>query len=136
MPLSRLALLYLLTIPVFAVVDLLWLGYLSRGFYKENLGHLLSPEVNWGAAGTFYLLYIGGILYFAVLPGLAAQSLGKAALNGALFGFFTYITYELTNAATLPDWPFKVVVVDTLWGMTLCTVVAVASTRIGMALAG
>ncbi len=128
--------LYLLTVPVFAAVDLLWLGVLSRGFYQNNLGHLLSPDVNWAAAGTFYLIYIAGIIYFAVLPGMAAQSLGRAVLNGALFGFFTYLTYELTNMATLPAWPLKVVLVDVAWGVTLCASVAAASTAIARWLVG
>ena len=124
--------LYLLTLPVFAAVDLLWIGVLARDLYKENLGHLLSPTVNWAAAAAFYLLYIGGILLFAVRPGLEEGSVARAALWGALFGFFTYMTYELTNAATLPNWPLKVIVLDTLWGVVLCATVAAASTRIGI----
>lgn len=126
--------LYLLTLPVFAAVDLLWIGVLARDLYKKNLGHLLSPTVNWAAAAVFYLLYIGGILLFAVRPGLEEGSVVRAALWGALFGFFTYMTYELTNAATLPNWPLKVIVLDTLWGMVLCATVAAASARIGMAI--
>lgn len=126
--------LYLLTLPVFAAVDLLWIGVLARDLYKENLGHLLSPTVNWTAAAVFYLLYIGGILLFAVRPGLEEGSVARAALWGALFGFFTYMTYELTNAATLPNWPLKVIVLDTLWGVVLCATVAAASARIGMAI--
>jgi uncharacterized membrane protein len=136
MTMTQLVKLYLLTVPVFAAVDLLWLGVLSRGFYKNNLGHLLSPDVNWAAAGTFYLIYIMGIIYFAVLPGLDAQSLGKAILNGALFGFFTYLTYELTNMATLPAWPLKVVLVDVIWGTILCATVAAGSAMIGRWLVG
>lgn len=128
--------LYLLTLPVFAAVDLLWIGVLARNLYKTNLGHLLSPTVNWAAAAVFYLLYIGGILLFAVRPGLEEASVARAALWGALFGFFTYMTYELTNAATLPNWPLKVILLDTLWGVVLCATVAAASTRIGMWLRG
>jgi uncharacterized membrane protein len=123
--------LYLLTVPVFFVIDLLWLGVIARGFYRANLAHLLSPSVNWPAAFAFYLIYIAGILYFAVAPALAAESLGPALLNGALFGLFTYLTYELTNMATLPEWPLKVVILDTLWGVVLCTSVAAGSFMIG-----
>ncbi len=123
--------LYLLTVPVFFAIDLLWLGVVARGFYRDNLGHLLSPGVNWAAAVVFYLIFIGGILYFAVVPALAEGSPWRALINGALFGFFTYMTYELTNMATLPDWPLKVVLVDTAWGVTLCASVAIASYRIG-----
>ncbi len=123
--------LYLLTVPVFFAVDLLWLGVLARDFYRSNLGHLLSPTVNWPAALVFYLLFIAGILYFAVIPALAMGSPGPAVRNGLLFGFFTYMTYELTNMATLPSWPVKVVLVDIAWGMVLSATVAAASYGIG-----
>jgi uncharacterized membrane protein len=136
MPWTRLLSLYLLTVPVFFAVDLLWLGVIAQDFYQTQLRHLLSPTVNWPAALAFYLLYIWGILYFAVLPALAEGSLARAAQNGALFGFFTYMTYELTNLATLPDWPMMVVLVDIAWGVVLCTSVALAATLIGRRLRG
>ena len=123
--------LYLLTIPVFFAVDLLWLGVLAKDFYQNNLSHLLSPEVNWPAALLFYFMYIAGIILFSVKPGLEAQSLAKTVLWGALFGFFTYAPYDLTNLATLRDWPLKVVVVDIAWGTQLCSLVATGSYLIG-----
>ena len=127
--------LYLATIPVFFAIDMLWLGVLARSFYQTNLRHLLSPEVNWPAAFVFYFIYIAGILLFAVRPGLEAQSLGRACLWGALFGFFTYATYDLTNLATLRDWPFNVVLVDIAWGTVLCTLVAGGSYLLALKLA-
>jgi uncharacterized membrane protein len=123
--------LYLLTVPVFFVIELIWLGVVARGFYRDNLAHLLSATVNWPAAIVFYLLFIAGILYFAVLPALTEGSVWRAVINGALFGFFTYMTYDLTNLATLPDWPIKVVVVDILWGTVLCASVATSAFAIG-----
>lgn len=123
--------LYLLTIPVFFAIDLLWLGVVAKDLYQKNLAHLLSPEVNWPAAFAFYFMYIAGIILFAVKPGLDAQSLAKAALWGALFGFFTYATYDLTNLATLRDWPLRIVVIDIAWGTLLCTSVASGSYLIG-----
>jgi uncharacterized membrane protein len=122
--------LYLLTVPVFFFLDIIWLGYLARGFYKHHLGFILSPTVNWAAAVTFYLIYIVGILLFAVLPALEKGSFARAALWGALFGFFTYATYDLTNLATIKNWPLKVVVVDILWGVVLCCAVASVSFHI------
>ncbi len=127
--------LYLLSVPLFFLLDMLWLGVIARDFYRSQLGHLLSERVDWPAAIIFYLIYITGILLFAVAPGLAAESLRKTAFLGAAFGFFTYATYELTNRATLPAWPMKVVVVDTLWGMVLCTAVAVGAYLIARQLA-
>lgn len=123
--------LYLLTIPVFFAIDLLWLGVVAKNFYQNSLAHLLSQDVNWPAAFLFYFMYIVGIILFAVKPGLEAGSLAKAAMWGALFGFFTYATYDLTNLATLREWPIKVVVVDILWGTVLCTLVASGSFMIG-----
>jgi uncharacterized membrane protein len=119
--------LYALTVPVFFIIDLIWLGIVAKGFYQKNLKYILSPNVNWTAAIIFYLMYIAGILIFAVLPGVAKDSVRHAALWGALFGFFTYATYDLTNLALLKDWPLNIVVVDIFWGIVLCTVVATLS---------
>ena len=119
--------LYALTVPVFFIIDLIWLGVVANNFYRKNLNYILSPNVNWTAAIIFYLIYIAGILIFAVQPAVAKDSLRHAALWGALFGFFTYATYDLTNLALLKDWPLNIVVVDILWGVVLCTVVATLS---------
>jgi uncharacterized membrane protein len=123
--------LYLLTIPVFFAIDMLWLGFAARSFYKKHLGYILSPEVNWPAAIAFYLMYIVGIIFFAVRPALEAESLSRALLIGAFFGFITYATYDLTNLATLKDWPLTVVIVDIAWGTVLCALVASGSYLIG-----
>lgn len=119
--------LYLLTVPVFLAVDLVWLGVLARGFYQKNLGYLMREQVQWPAAFVFYLLFVAGLLVFAVLPALEARSLLKAMMLGAFFGLITYSTYDLTNYATVRDWPLVVVVVDLLWGVALSTIVASAS---------
>ncbi len=128
--------LYLATVPVFFAIDLLWLGVIAKDLYQENLAHLLSPAVNWPAAFLFYLLYIAGIILFAVKPGLEGQSLARAAMWGGLFGFFTYMTYDLTNLATLRNWPVTIVLVDIAWGTTLCALVASGSYLIGRWLGG
>ncbi len=116
--------LYVLATVVFFAVDIIWLGYVARGFYRNNLGGIISPEVNWTAAIVFYLVYIAGIIIFAVNPALKSGMLSSAILWGALFGFFTYATYDLTNMATIQEWPLKVVIVDILWGTILCSSVA------------
>jgi uncharacterized membrane protein len=122
--------LYLLTVPVFFVIDLLWLGLVARNFYRTQLKAFLSPQVNWPAAIIFYLIYIVGILFFAVRPAVAASAWTKAFYLGALYGFFSYATYDLTNMATLENWPLKVVVVDIIWGVVLCASVASISFQI------
>jgi uncharacterized membrane protein len=123
--------LYFLTIPVFFGIDMIWLGFVAKGFYRNNLGHLLRPDVNWTAALVFYLLYIGGILIFATMPALENKSLYQAVVLGGLFGFFAYATYDLTNLATLKGWPLNVVIVDIIWGIVLTASVAAASFLIG-----
>jgi uncharacterized membrane protein len=112
---------------------MIWLGFVATKFYQSQIGFLLGP-VNWPAAIVFYLLYIVGIIIFAVSPALEAQSLGKAMLLGALFGFFAYATYDFTNLATIKDWPILVTVVDLIWGTVLTTSVAAVSYLIGKSL--
>jgi uncharacterized membrane protein len=119
--------LYLLTIPVFFLLDIIWLGYLARSFYRDNLAFVLRPDVNWPAAICFYLIYLVGILFFAVAPALGQGDVSRALLLGGLFGFFTYATYELTNMALIKGWPLKIVLVDIAWGAVLCALVAASS---------
>ena len=122
--------LYILTVPVFFLIDMLWLGFVARDYYKAELGSLLGP-VNWTAAVIFYLIFIVGIIFFAVLPALETGVWTKALVLGALFGFFTYATYDLTNLSTLKDWPLVMSLVDILWGTILSASVATASYVIG-----
>lgn len=119
--------LYLLTVPIFFLIDMIWLGYVAKGFYRQNLSFILGSEVNWPAAIVFYLIYIVGILVFAVIPAFERTSLLRALVWGGLYGFFTYATYDLTNLALIKGWPLKVALVDILWGMILCAVVAASS---------
>lgn len=121
--LTQYLLTYLVSVPVFFAIDMLWLGIVARGFYQSQLAHLLGP-VNWPVAIAFYLIFLVGLLIFALGPALAGKGLTYALLFGALFGFFTYTTYDLTNWATLKDWPPLVVFVDIAWGTVLSASVA------------
>ncbi|MGD8262981.1 MAG: DUF2177 family protein [Desulfobacterales bacterium] len=127
--------LYALTVPIFFVIDIIWLGIVAKEFYRRKLDFILSPQVNWTAAVIFYLMYIAGILFFAVRPAVISNSWAQAAGLGALFGFFTYATYDLTNMATIKDWPLIIVVFDIVWGVCLCTIVATISFMISRILA-
>jgi uncharacterized membrane protein len=118
---------YLLTIPVFFVIDLLWLGVIAKGIYQKHLGDFLSDQVNWIAAIIFYLIFISGIIFFAVLPAVEKGSILRALVLGILFGFFTYATYDLTNLATLKGWPITIVFLDIIWGMVLTGSVSTAA---------
>lgn len=126
MPIAKLIGSYLLTTVVFFAIDLLWLGVIAKNFYGRHLSDFLSDQVNWTAAVVFYLLFIIGIFLFVIMPSYEKQSYLHALIYGALFGFFTYATYDLTNLATLNNWPIKVVVVDILWGMVLTSAVSVS----------
>ena len=115
--------LYGVALPVFFGIDMIWLGVVAKTFYRKHLGYLLASPPRWSAAILFYLLYIGGVIFFAVLPARDIGSASRAALYGALFGFFTYATYDLTNLATVRDWPLIVTIVDICWGTLLgCSV--------------
>jgi uncharacterized membrane protein len=121
---AKLVLLYVVTALIFFAIDILWLGVIAKNFYQRYLGHFFRERVNWIAASIFYSLYILGILIFAILPGINSASLARTVILGVLYGLFTYGTYDLTNLATLKDWPVKIVVVDILWGMVLCGLVS------------
>ncbi len=111
--------LYFLTLPVFFAIDMVWLGLVAKNFYAKQIGFLMRPDINWTAAIVFYLVFIAGLVFFVIEPALAKNSLMYAILVGALFGFITYATYDLTNLATLKDWPLLVTVVDLAWGAFL-----------------
>jgi uncharacterized membrane protein len=117
---------YLPTLVVFLLIDMLWLVVIARTFYREQIGFLMRSNVNWIPAILFYLLFVAGLLIFAVAPAFEGQSLPRAAVLGGLFGLFCYSTYDLTNYATLKDWPLTIVVVDIVWGMALSAIVASA----------
>lgn len=115
---------YLLSVPVFFAIDMVWLGFVARTFYQSRLGHLLSESVNWPVTISFYLIFLVGLLIFAIAPALSVGDGQRALIYGALFGFFTYATYDLTNWSTLREWPASVAVVDMVWGTVLSASVA------------
>lgn len=117
---------YVLTTIAFLIIDLIWLGVIAKDLYRKYLGSFLSENVNWTAAIIFYLLYIVGISIFAIYPAVNKDSIVKAILLGGLFGFFCYATYDLTNLATLKDWPLKIVFIDIIWGAILTASVSVS----------
>ena len=126
MPFSKFILSYLLTTIVFLIIDLTWLGFIAKGLYARYLGSFLSEQVNWTAAIVFYLLFIVGIFLFVIFPALEKESWRHALLYGALFGLFTYATYDLTNLATMKGWPLNIVFIDMIWGMVLTGAVSVS----------
>ena len=104
---------------VFFAIDLLWLGLVAKNLYQKHIGKLLKPNVNWVAAIIFYLIFIGGLVFFVVMPAVEQAVWTQALLIGALFGFITYATYDLTNLATMKDFPVFITLVDLAWGTFL-----------------
>jgi uncharacterized membrane protein len=119
--------LYVLALPVFFALDMVWLALIARNFYKNQIGFLMKPEVNWTAAIIFYLLFLVGLVVFVIEPAVEKKEWMMALGRGALFGLITYATYDLTNLATLKDWPFTVVWVDMMWGTVLAASVSVVT---------
>lgn len=114
-------LLYLLTFLVFLAIDAVWLLFISKNLYSKEIGHLMADKALLLPALIFYLLFVVGIMVFAIMPGYEAKSLSKTLMLSALFGLMTYATYDLTNQATLKDWPLKITVIDIIWGTSLST---------------
>ena len=117
--------LFLIGLPVFFAIDMVWLAIVAKNFYQQQMGFLMKPSVNWIAAIIFYLLFITGLVVFVISPAVTRQSWIHALLYGALFGLITYATYDLTNLATLKDWPMPVTIVDLIWGSVLAASVSV-----------
>ena len=114
---------YVIAFIIFLAIDAIWLGLVAPKFYKAQIGHLMAERPNFIAALVFYLLFIVGVVYFVVNPAIEAQSITKVLVAGAMFGFMTYATYDLTNLATLKEWPIVVTVVDLVWGTSLSTLI-------------
>lgn len=115
---------YGIALVIFLILDGIWLGVVARNFYVSRMGDLMLDQPRWGVAAIFYAIYIIGAVYFAISAGMAERSWQVAALNGALFGFFAYLTYNGTNLAVLRGYDEVVAVVDTLWGATVTAAVA------------
>ncbi len=107
---------YCIALITFLLIDFFWLGFLAKNFYQEQIGFLVSTKVIWPAAILFYFFYILGLSYFVIFPALEKTPMYHTFLKGAFFGFICYATYDLTNLATLKNWPVKIVFVDLIWG--------------------
>ena len=110
---------YIIALIIFVAVDIVWLTWIGGPLYRQILGDILAPSVRIGPALAFYLIYPLGLVLFAVQAGLANGQVLQAAMLGALYGFFTYVTYDLTNFATLRGWTLGVTLLDIAWGCVL-----------------
>jgi|GEM_PF-104621 len=107
---------WLITLVIFLGIDAIWLSSLSAPLYQPALGHLMATSVDWRAVAVFYPLYAAGLVGFAVLPAVSSGQWRKAFFTGAFVGVLAYATYDLTNQATLRDWPWLLTLIDIAWG--------------------
>jgi uncharacterized membrane protein len=118
---------YAVAFIAFIAIDLVWLGFVANDLYKKHLGFIMRPKPEWTAAIIFYLLYLAGLVFFVISPAVEKQSWRYALLAGMFFGLVTYATYDLTNLATLKDWPFIITLIDLIWGTTLGGLVSIVT---------
>lgn len=117
---------YLAALFVIVALDMVWLGVIAKAMYQQAIGHLMAEQPRLGVALAFYVLYPAGLMIFAVMPHAEDAAWGKTVLMGALFGFFAYVTYDLSNLATLRNWPVGLALVDIAWGTVLSAAAATA----------
>jgi uncharacterized membrane protein len=117
---------YAATTIVMLLLDLLWLGVIAAPLYQQGLSHLMAEQPNLIAAAIFYALFPVGLMLFAVLPQAMQPHWPKALAMAAAFGFFCYATYDLTNLATLRQWPLSLSLLDMAWGSTVSMAAAAA----------
>lgn len=123
---NRVPMAYAAIVLAIVALDVLWLGVVASGWYQQAIGHLMAAQPRWEAAVAFYLVYAAGLLIFVVAPQAQAASWTSTLLYGGLFGLVAYATYDLSNLATLKDWPLGITVLDIAWGATLSAAASLA----------
>ena len=122
--------LYLLSLTIFFMIDLVWLGFIAKDLYNDQLGFLMAKQIRWIPAILFYFIYLAGLTFFVILPLTLSGNWMLALVYGGFFGLICYSTYDLTNYATLKDWPLKIVVIDLVWGTFISAITCFISCTI------
>lgn len=107
---------YLIAAIIFGILDFLWLSNMAANLYRPVIGEIMADEFRKGPALAFYVIYLFGIVWFGVKPALASGTWTTALLNGALFGFIAYATFDLTSQAVMKVWSTKITLIDMAWG--------------------
>ncbi|MGM0446002.1 MAG: DUF2177 family protein [Bacillota bacterium] len=111
---------YILAFLVFIIIDSIWLGLITKKLYRKQIGFLLKENFDMKVALVFYLVFIVGLVFFVLNNAIINQSWQYALFAGMFYGFITYATYDITNLATIKDWPVMLTVIDIIWGSLLC----------------
>ena len=126
---------YIAAAVAFGALDAVWLRWAANNLYRPVIGSIMADDFRMGAAAAFYLIYIAGMVWFAIRPGLEAESVGTAVLNGALLGGLCYVTFDLTNQAVMKVWATHISVADIAWGAFATGIAAGAATWVTLKLA-
>lgn len=126
---------YIAAAVAFAALDAVWLRWAADNLYRPVIGSIMADNFRMGAAAAFYLIYIAGMVWFAIRPGLEAESVGTALLNGALLGGLCYVTFVLTNQTVMKVWATRISIADIAWGAFATAVAAAAATWVTLKLA-
>lgn len=118
---------YGITLVVFLTIDAVWLLFIAKNLYSKYLGYLMAKNPNLLAALVFYLIFVAGMLYFVISPALEKEQWQYALFSGLFFGLVTYATYDLTNLATVKDWPITITIIDLIWGSFVTAATCVLS---------
>lgn len=109
----------LIALGLFFIIDMIWLGVIAKKFYRDQLQEKMTDSFNWPAAILFYVIFILGLTFFVIAPNVVTRSVQQALYHGGFFGLICYATYDLTNLATLKNWPLKMTIIDMIWGTIL-----------------
>jgi len=118
---------YGIMLGIFLVIDFIWLTVIAKSLYAQHLGYLMAPKANLVAALIFYLLFVLGLQFFVLNPALLNGNWVSVLLSGMFFGLVTYATYDLTNLATVRDWPILITFIDLVWGSFVSGITALLS---------
>lgn len=112
----------------FGILDFFWLRWAEPNLYRPVIGEIMADQLRVGAAGAFYFLYLAGMVWFAIKPGIASGQVMTAVLNGALLGALCYATFDLTNQAVMKVWATHITIADIIWGAFATAVASGAAT--------
>lgn len=126
--------LYLIALPIFLFIDTIWLTFVAKDLFRQQIGPLMRAKINWAPAIILYLLLIAGLVLFVIIPAIKKHSWQNAFIYGAVFGLITYATFDLTNLAILKNWPLGITFIDLAWGTVLAALASLITYFIARAL--